>query len=514
MQSIVDIINENAELYPDKTAFIYGDRRTNYEEFKERVNRLANGLSDLGVKAGDRIGILSKNRPEYFETYCTGKNGIIVVPLNFRFRGKELGFLIKNSGVETLIVEQDFVETIEQIRDDTTSVRNYVCIGDQSGYLNYEEIVEDASSEAKPSDIKGDDIWCIFYTSGTTGVPKGAMLTHAGLVKTGLMHIQAMKMSSEDIAIHVMPLFHVGGMWYYLFPCFMKGMTNIVFSQFRPRDFLSCVEKYRVTTSHVVPTMVVSLLEELRRDKWDVSSLRWLLYAASPMPISTLKEALRTFPNCGFFQAYGSTEVTSTFLSDEDHNYAIRENEALLSSCGRPLSDTQVRIIRDDGTEVAIGEIGEIAMRTERSMVGYWNDPEETAKTIKDGWVLTGDMGKLDRNGYLYISDRKKDMIVSGGENVYPAEVEEVLTKHPAVLEAAVIGVPDKKWIEAVKAVIIVRKGMRLTEREIIDFSKSNIAGFKCPKSVDFVDDLPKSPAGKILKRVLRKKYSAPKIGA
>jgi acyl-CoA synthetase (AMP-forming)/AMP-acid ligase II len=250
--------------------------------------------------------------------------------------------------------------------------------------------------------------------------------------------------------------------------------------------------------------MIVSLLEELRIGKYDASSLNSILYAASPMPVETLKNAMKGFPKCRFFQSYGSTEVAGTTLSDEDHDRAIMGKEDLLLSCGLPWPETQIKIVGEDGTEARKGEIGEIAMRTERMMVGYWKSKKETSETIRDGWLFTGDMGKLNEHGYLFISDRKKDMVISGGENVYPAEVEDVLTKHPAVLEAAVIGVPDKKWMEAVKALLILRKGMKATEREIIDFCKSHIAGYKCPKSVDFVTELPKSPAGKILKRVLR----------
>lgn len=504
MQFIHEIISVNARQYPDKAAFVYEERETTYRALKQRVDRLTNGLSDLGVKKGDRIAILSKNRPEYFETYCTGKNGFVIVPLNHRSGGKELVFLINNSGAETLIIEQDFLETIEQIKGDIHSVRNYICIGHHPGYLDYEQIIENASPEVKPVELEEDDLWCIFYTSGTTGLPKGAMLTHKGLLKTGSVASREFKLLTEDVAIHVMPFFHVGGMWYFCFPCFATGITNIVLSQFRPGDFLRCVDKHKVTRTHLVPTMIVALLEELRVGKYDVSSLSSILYAASPMPVETLKNAMNAFPKCRFLQSYGSTEVTGTTLTEEDHEYGMSEKEDLLFSCGRPWPDTEIKIVREDGTKAQSGEIGEIALKNERMMVGYWGNREGTTETIKNGWLFTGDMGKLDRDGYLYISDRKKDMVISGGENVYPAEVEDVLTRHPAVLEAAVIGVPDKKWIEAVKAIIILREGMQATEEEIIDFCKSRIAGYKCPKSVDFVTELPKSPAGKILKRVLR----------
>ena len=507
MQSLEEIINQNAEKYGDKTALRWKGRNTSFKALRGRVNRLCNALTDIGLKKGDRVAILSQNRPEYFETYCAAKGGYTIVPLNTRLIAKELTFLINNSDAQALIFGEGFARMVEEIRGDLPGVHQYISLGRQAGYPSYEDILAGASPEPRPTDLRGDDLWAILYTSGTTGLPKGAMLTHSGKIKDAFIQQGNLLLNTEDIALHVMPFFHVGGMWYTLFPCFSKGITNVILSQFEPAEFLRTVEKYQVTRTFVVPTMVIALLEELGAGKYDVSTLNCIQYAASPMPGEPLKKAIKTFPNCRFLQQYGSSEMAGSTLTHEDHRRALRDRPDLLHSCGQPWPETEFRIVREDGSDAAPGEVGEFAVKNDRIMLGYWNNPEETARAIRNGWIFSGDIGKVDADGYFYLLDRKKDMIVTGGENVFPTEVEGILYQHPAVLEAAVIGVPHEKWVEAVKAIVVLREGKETTEEKIIAFCKSHMAGYKCPKSVDFVTELPKTPSGKVLRRVLREKY-------
>lgn len=508
MQSLEEIIDQNAEKYGGKTALCWKSRNTSFKALRDRVNRLCNALTDIGLKKGDRVAILSQNRPEYFETYCAAKGGYIIVPLNTRFIGKELTYMLNNADAQALIFEEGFTKMVEEIRGDLPGIHQYISLGQQAGYPSYENIITNASPEPRPADLQGDDLWAILYTSGTTGLPKGAMLTHSGKIKDAFIQHGNLLLNTEDIALHVMPFFHVGGMWYTLFPCFSKGITNVILSQFEPAEFLRTVEKYQVTRTFVVPTMVIALLEELGAGKYDVSTLNCFQYAASPMPAEPLKKAIKTFPNCRFLQQYGSSEMAGSTLTDEDHRRALRDRPDLLHSCGQPWPETEFRIVGEDGSDAAPGEVGEIAVKNDRIMLGYWNNPDGTARAIRNGWLFSGDIGKVDKDGYFYLLDRKKDMIVTGGENVFPTEVEGVLYQHPAVLEAAVIGVPHEKWVEAVRAIVVLREGKETTEEKIIAFCKSHMAGYKCPKSVDFVTELPKTPSGKVLRRVLREKYS------
>jgi acyl-CoA synthetase (AMP-forming)/AMP-acid ligase II len=510
METLKDVILRNVECHPDKTAFIFGDKRYTFKEFNNRVNSLINALMDMGVEKGGRVGVLAYNCPQYFEIYCTAKAGMVGVPLNYRFVGRELAYLINNSEANTVIVEREFLDVMRSIRPEIKGVKNFICLDEpQPDMMYYEELLSKYPPDEPTVEVDEEDLMVLFYTSGTTGVPKGAMHTHKSLITNARITAPLFHLTPDDIVLCVMPFFHVGGSVFYLFPSFYTGCTTAMLSKFDAKLTLETIERERVTNVHPVPTMIVTMLEYPDFHKYDISSLRTILYAASPMPVAALKKGIKLFGENIFLQAFGQSESGAiTILKKEDHKVEGSEEELkVLLSAGKPFPGIEVRIADDQDNEAPPGEVGEIIVRSEVIMKGYWKMPEETAETLRGGWLHTGDMGRWDENGYLYIVDRKKDMIISGAENIYPREVEEVLYAHPAVLEAAVVGVPDEKWGESVKAVLALKQGMMATEEEIIEHCKQRLASYKKPKSVEFWDSLPKNPAGKIMKKEIRERY-------
>ncbi|MCL5266410.1 MAG: long-chain-fatty-acid--CoA ligase [Chloroflexi bacterium] len=500
----------NAKLYPDKPAIIYGERRVTFGQLEDRINRLVNVLHAKGVKKGDRIAILAKNCIEYFEVYGSAeKGGPIIVPLNFRLQPHELAHLLNDCGACVLFVEAEYVDVIESIRPQIPFVKHFIAIrSDAPGYENYESLLSAASAEDALVEIGDDDVAYIIYTSGTTGLPRGAMLTHRGQAQDARAMTLELGIVPNDVYLGVMPFYHIGGRALAL-SHFYRGCTNVVMRDFDPEGLLRLIQAERVTCVQVVPTMIAFALDLPNVRDFDLSCLRTIFYASAPMPVALLGRAIETFGPI-FFQAYGQTESGPllTVLRKDDHLPDGSEAEVKrLGSCGIPVLDADVRVLNDDGRDVSPGEVGEISARSEWIMVGYWGKPDMTAQTVRDGWLYTGDMATVDEGGYIYIVDRKKDMIISGGENIYPREIEEVLYRHPAVLEAAVIGTPDERWGEAVKALVVLKSGATATEAEIIEHCKINLASYKKPKSVEFVESLPKTPTGKILKRELREKY-------
>jgi acyl-CoA synthetase (AMP-forming)/AMP-acid ligase II len=356
--------------------------------------------------------------------------------------------------------------------------------------------------------IESDDVVYLMYTSGTTGLPKGVMLSHKGQIENAKALLMEQALVRDDTHLAIMPLYHVGGRALPLSHT-LRSCTVFIRDKFDPKQFLEDVEHYRITTTQLVPTMISFILEVPEVKKYDMGSLRTVWYASSPMPLALLKKTLEVFGDT-LIQGYGLTEAGPlvTALHKEDHQIGDEASEGRLQSAGFPAIGVTVRIVDNNMNDVPVGELGEIAVKSDFIMKGYWKMDEETNKTLKNGWLLTGDIGKLDERGYIYVVDRKKDVIISGGENIYPREVEEILYQHPAVLEAAVIGVPDEVWGENVMAVIVLKEGARTTEDEIIQFCKERLASYKKPKIVKFIDNLPKNPSGKILKYELRKRYA------
>jgi len=500
----------NAKLYPNKTVFIYKDIRITFKEFNERVNRLINAISDMAIEKRDRVAIISKNCHQYFEVYGVAeKGGRIIVPLNFRLAGKELAYQINDSEAKVLFVSQEYLDTIDSIRSDLKTVKNFICIGDKPQYMeNYEEVVSRYPADEPDVDINEDDIVYLLYTSGTTGLSKGVALTHRANVENAKCYTIELGIRRDDITMDMLPIWHIGSRSFAIM-AFQKGCTHVIMDEFDPLATLEIIEKEKVTILPLIPTTLAFLVDSTNIEKYDLSSLRLIHYAGSPMPLALLKKAVKKFGNI-FFQSYGQTESGPliSVLSKEDHIWEGCDEEVeRLASVGAPIPYVDVRIVDQQSNDLGAGEVGEIIVKSDHIMKGYWKNPEMTAETIKDGWLYTGDMGKFDEKGYIYIVDRRKDMIISGGENIFSREVEEVLYTHPSVLEAAVIGIPDEKWGESVKALIVLKKGKKATEEEIIEYCKRNLTSYKKPKSVEFMDSLPKNPTGKILKRELREKY-------
>jgi len=371
---------------------------------------------------------------------------------------------------------------------------------------SYEQLISSFPPDEPTEEVKTDDPSILFYTSGTTGRPKGAIHTHKSILAEAAAVGQ--NFTTKDIALCVMPFFHVAGSAVYLFPAYASGATIVIHKKFDELAILQTIEREKVTYICLVPAMIIRLLEHPETDKYDLSSLRTIVYTGAPMPFEALKQGVKRFGKI-FVQLLGQTETLNlTILEKEDHNIKGSAKETRrLESVGRPPKAGQIRLVDEKDNDVPVGEVGEIIARSDRMMKGYWKMPKETAETIKDGWLHTGDLGRMDEDGYIYIVDRRKDMIISGGENIYSREVEEVLYTHPAVQEAAVVGIPDEKWGESVKAVIVLRKGHTATEEDIINFCKDRLASYKKPRSVEFWDSLPMTGSGKIMKNEIREKY-------
>jgi acyl-CoA synthetase (AMP-forming)/AMP-acid ligase II len=508
---IGDILRRNAKLYPHKTAIVFEGKKYSYGELDDRVKRLANGLRAKGIGKGDRVGLLEHPCPKYMELYIAiPKIGAVLVPLNCRLAGPEMEFIINDAEVKILIMGEEFIDVIRSIRGNLKTVGAYFAMGETapSGMGRYEDMITGFPPEFQEIEIDDDDVAVQMYTSGTTGRPKGAMLTHKNLMSMYLSRIIDLKLDEGDVFLSAVPYYHTAAE-YALIILYIGG-TLIIHSRFDPGKFLESIETAEVTVALGVPSMVnflVQHMEKYPRD-YDMSSVKIFLYGASPMPVALLRKAMEAF-KCNFLHSYGLTEASPgvTLLRPEDHILEGPEEKVKrLASCGKEIFNVDARVVNEQGIDVKPGEMGEIIVKGDNVMKGYWKLPEETAETIKDGWLHTGDMATVDEDGYVFIVDRKKDMIISGGENIYPREVEEVLYSHPSILEAAVIGVPDEDWGEAVKAFVVLREGEKASEEEIIDFCKKNLASYKKPKFVEFLDVLPRSAAGKVLKKELRGK--------
>jgi acyl-CoA synthetase (AMP-forming)/AMP-acid ligase II len=493
----------------DTPAMIFENRVTTYAELRDRCWRLSNALIPL-TEAGDRVAILAENCPEYTEAYYGVPGASLgLTLLNYRLAPRELTYIIGNAAPRLLFVEEKYLPTIRQIRGGIPSVEQVVLIGGEAeDCLSYETLLAHGEAVEPARRPREEDLCWLLYTSGTTGLPKGAMLSHRNLMAGVLNSLAGWEAASDEVCMFTFPQFHVAG---YVMPLYhLRTYSVVLLRSFDVETLLSKVEQHKVTNTAMAPTMIAMLLEDPIADRFDLSSIKRIGYGAAAMPAEVLRRARKRWPGVGFATGFGMTELAGNVmsLSSADHDRAADEGLPILGSVGRQMPLARVRVVDDDGVDVPAGVAGEIVVKGDQVLSGYWRNPEATAQSFFDGgWFRSGDVGRWDGEGYLYIVDRKKDMILTGGENVYPREVEEVLYQHPAVVEAAVVGAPDEKWGEKVVAVVCRRA--EVDGADLIAFCRERIASYKKPRHVVFVDALPKNASGKILKRELRDRIAA-----
>lgn len=511
-------IRRAVQLRPQSPATICGARRQNWIEFENRVARFAGVLLQLGLRTESRVAILALNSDRYIETiYGTWWAGCISVPLNVRSAPPELVQMLRDSGAEVLLVDDAVLQLAEQMGVSLSAfqqlapeLKHIISMGDAplpDDILSYEELL----AQAAPVDDAlrdCDDVAGIYYTGGTTGEPKGVTLTHANMSVNAIASQQRLAEGEDSIYLHAAPMFHLADISMLVGISYAPG-AHVVIPKFDPADALRVISQERVTITLLVPTMLGMVLHEFDPAVHDLSSLKTVLYGASPMPTAMIEQALRVMPGVSFIQAYGMTELApAATVLEAKHHALTGPYVSKLRSAGRAIQIADVKVADIDDRELPRGEVGQILVRGPGVMKGYWNQPELTAETLRGGWMHTGDAGYMDDDGFLYVVDRIKDMIITGGENVYSAEVENAICKHAAVAMCAVVGIPHDKWGEQVHAILFLRPGCQLTEDEVIAHCRSLIAGFKCPRSVEFrAEPLPISGAGKILKRQLRAAY-------
>ncbi|MCV7298379.1 long-chain-fatty-acid--CoA ligase [Mycobacterium barrassiae] len=505
--TIADIVRVHARNRPDATALIVGDRTISFAELDARSSQAAQAFRAAGIGFGDRVAFIEKNGAEFFEVaFGLFKLGAVGMPVNWRLAPPEMLHILEDSGATVVVVGSEFFDHLEAVEGQLTTVRTIVAVGAHGRWPDFDDWIAEYPYEDPGVTTESDDIAFLMYTSGTTGLPKGVMLSSGNYLCKATGIAKEWRFSADSVSLAVMPMFHMAGSGWVLVGLY-EGATTVVLRDVDPVAILDSIVRHRITNLLLVPAVIQMMLAAPGVEDADFSSVRAIVYGASPITDDVLVRGLERF-KCELLQVYGMTETTGSVTQLDEHDPIGRPH--LLRSCGKPFPWVEVRIVDDQGRDVPVGTIGEVWTRSAQNMLGYWNNPAATAATITDdGWLKTGDAGYVDRDGFIYLHDRKKDMIVSGGENVYPIEVENALMTHPGVDDVAVVGVPDDKWGEAVKAIVVAAAGNAPTEAELIAYARERLAGFKLPKSVDFVEVLPRNPSGKLLKRELREPYWA-----
>ena len=500
-------LHRTLQSHPDRIATICGDRQHSYRHYADRVARVAGVLQTLGMARGDRIGILALNSDRYLEFYYgTWWGGGAVNPVNFRWSASEIAYSLDDCESKILLVDEQFKAIVPALRSKSTALATLIYIGDSvtpEGMLNYEQLLAEATPVADAG-AAGNDLAAVMYTGGTTGFPKGVMLSHENLASNALAFAAHGLAGAETRTLLIAPMFHIAA-GVLMNGTVMACGSFVIAPAFTPLAALQTIQQHRITHTVLVPTMIQLTVDHPEANKFDLGSVAVLAYGGSVISESVLQRAMRRFPNADFNQVYGMTECAPiiTILSAQDHIAGGN----LLRAAGRASIITDVRVVDVHGNEVPRGTVGEVAVRGPGVMLAYWNKADATKAALRNGWMHTGDGGRMDDDGYLFIVDRMKDMIVTGGENVYSAEVENAIARHPAVAACAVIGIPSDQWGEAVHAVVVLKANAIATSDELSKHCREHIAGYKCPRSIEFRDALPTTGAGKVMKNELRKPF-------
>lgn len=512
-----DFLSIAHSICPEREMIVFSGMRWTYAQIAERVNRLAHALLDLGIRKGDRVGMLQVNCSQYIEAYfASAKIGAIFVPINFRSKAEELSYLISNAEAKLLFVGNTYLEVVDSIMPQLATEMNCISVDAKVGTkLYFEDLFRESPPDEVVDSIEDDDITVLMYTAGTTGRPKGVPLRHSGFVSYVLENVEPATPEKEEKNLVTVPLYHVAGIQAMMAAVY-GGRTMVLMRQFEVKEWLETVQREKANRAMLVPTMLRWIIDNPDFDDYDLTSLKVITYGAAPMPFEIISKAIKKMPWVQFINAFGQTETASTItaLGPEDHYIRGTEEEVakklkrLSSSIGKPLRDVEVRIVDDAGNTLPAFEVGEILAKGPRVMSGYWKDEERTSKVItSDGWLRTGDRGWIDEEGYIYLAGRADDMIIRGGENISPDEVEDILYSHPKIEEAAVIGVADPEWGQQPRAIVVLKKGAQATPEEIIEYCHEKLAGFKRPRSVIFIDSLPRNPMGKVLRKKLGEQF-------
>jgi acyl-CoA synthetase (AMP-forming)/AMP-acid ligase II len=499
---IGEMLARQARKHPDKQCIVFEEKRQTYLETNKRVNRLAHALLNRGVGRSDRVALLMQNCSEYLECYfALCKIGAVAVPINFRYVENEIAFQVNNSGSKAMIMGQEYIDTIMNAQQEMPGLKILIGIGEKKAKVEaYEKILDESREDEPLIDVEEGDAAFIMYTAGTTGRSKGAVLTQRGQMLNASVYAMESGLRKDEIYLCIPPLFHEAALCLSLAVIYPGGSV-VIMKQFDPEEVLRLITKEKATFVYMVPAMAIRFLQVPGLAESDTSSLRRWGTGAAIMPLELKENVRRFFPGVGFVEYFGQTEMSPgvTILQPEDAY-------THLGSVGQVQTNVEVRIVDDNDNDVPPGEVGEGIYRGPTVLKEYWDNPEATAEAMRNGWFHSGDLIRMDEEGFVYVVGRKKDMIISGGENIYPAEIEEVLYASPKILEAAVIGVPDPKWGESVKTFIVLKPGEEMSHQEVIELCKANLASYKKPKFVEFVDRLPRNAAGKVLKTVLRER--------
>jgi acyl-CoA synthetase (AMP-forming)/AMP-acid ligase II len=499
------ILTLTTNKFPERTAILFQNKRFTYQEFNGRVNQFAHVLLQLGLRKGEKVAVLLFNSNQFVEIYfATAKVGGVFTPINFRFAPEEVRYIVDHSDARFFVFGEEFSDLVHAIRSNLTQIKNFISVGDcVTDAHDYERLLEKSENTEPTVRLSEKDVCQLMYTSGTTGRPKGALITHGNVLWNLVNAVLGREEKEGEVSLVIGPLYHTAALNnHFTVPMALAG-TSILIKHFEPRSLMEIIEKEKVNVISGAPALYHLLLALPDVERYDTRSVIKCTTGASILPDETKKRLLKLFPNAkGVYDVYGCTEASPniTILKAKD---SFRK----VACVGPPLPFLEVRIVDDHDKAVPTGEVGELTCRGPNVMKGYYKDKQATREALKGGWLHTGDLARMDEEGFIYIVDRKKDMIVSGGENIYPREIEEVLYHHPKIQEAAVIGVPDQVWGESVKAMVVLKKGETIEEKEVIEYCKNHLASYKKPKSVEFVEDLPRNPSGKVLKKTLKEKY-------